>query len=339
MSLSLDLVYIVPKLRVVYTTCLSEKNIQDLLQTGSPEEFFDVLKETSYYQYVKGVSPRDLLSFELSLDTHLYNLSVSLGRVGGDIWYLVDALRKISITKIFSIVVKTALSRDIEGIKRIRGIVPVEVRGLLEEIISEEPSIHKILEKIEARGLLEFSRHYRELSRYMGPELSSILATDLSILDMLLDISDSYPETSDLVCLERDFYILNLLSRVVSIGLQERLSSYSRRLYTYSCTLPREVLEEMMVSDETRFLTLARRLYPGVLSVQDMASLMISVRGLVRRGIRRRAVSYMSSYPFTYTLLWSLYTLKRLDIEDLVAILSSKIGRVSIDTTRRLLSI
>jgi vacuolar-type H+-ATPase subunit C/Vma6 len=71
MSLSSDLLYITPKLRVIYSTCLNEKNIQDLLQANSIDDYMYILKETSYYQYLKNIDPKDLLSLVVGFECGL----------------------------------------------------------------------------------------------------------------------------------------------------------------------------------------------------------------------------------------------------------------------------
>jgi len=340
MSLSSDLLYITPKLRVIYSTCLNEKNIQDLLQANSIDDYMYILKETSYYQYLKNIDPKDLLSLELALDSHLYNLTKIFQKIGGsDVYMLISSMRKIMLIKMFASIIRGVLERHSENMRKIFNLLSEEAREFLEKTLSEEMSISRIMTEIERSGFYVFSRYYKEFSKTLSSEISINLSLDLSLLEEFSEILTSYPEIIELICPEADLYIINFLSKSIMLNIQDKLSTYIKDLLRYSCKIDPSTLEEMSSSDETRFLTLLRRIYPSTLISQDLTETMINIRGFVRKNVRKKSVSYIYSYPFNYGILWSVFTLKRFDIEDLVSIASGKIGLISTDMIRRFVSI
>ncbi len=338
MSLSLDLIYLAPKLRVLYSTCLTEKNIQDLLSANSVEDYFDILKETTYYQYVKGVSPRDILNFELSLDTYLYNLAKSLEKLSEDIKTIIDSMRRISIAKIYSVILRELMSKEIMRLRGTAEALPQDMRELMEEIFREEFTLPRILEHIK-RELPTFEYYFREFTKNISSDLAIIYSLDLSTMDLLYNITNEYPETRSMVCPDIDQYLLNFVSRIVYRGLRDKIEGVLSRARIFSCSFPREVLSDMLDSDETRLSAILRRFYPPTLMSHDLVDSIVSIRGYLRRIARRNGVVVMSSYPFTYSQLWAVYLIKRLDVEDLVSILVGKIGLLSPEKIRRSLSI
>ena len=339
MSLSIDLVYLAPKLRVLYSTCLTEKNIQDLLSTNSAEDYFDILKETTYYQYVKGISPKDILGFELSLDTYLYNLAKSFERLSEDTKTLIDSMRKISIAKIYSVIIRELISRDITRLRDVAEVLPQDVRGVIEEILREELTLPRILENIKREGLLTFEYYFREFTRSIPSDLATIYSLDLSIMNLLYNVAVEYPETQSMICPDVDQYLLNFISKIAYRGLRDKLEGILPRIQIFSCNFTKEVISEMLDSDETRLLAILRRFYPPTLLSHDLVDSIVSIRGYLRKIARRNGVVAMSSYPFTYSQLWAVYLIKKLDVEDLVSILIGKVGLLPLERIRRSLSV
>ncbi len=339
MSLSLDLIYLAPKLRILYSTCLTEKNIQDLLSANSLEDFFDILKETSYYQYVKGLSPKDVMSFELSLDTYLYTISKSFEELSEDTKIITDTMRKISVAKTFSIVLRELLSRETKKLNEILNVLPTDLRDFLEDILRDELSLTRILYSIKRIGFPTFEYYYKEFSRNIPGDLAVILSLDISTMDLIYNIATEYPETRGMNCPYIDQYLLNFVSKIVYRGLRDKIENILPRTRIFSCSFSREVVNDMLDSDETRLLAILRRFYPPTLVSHDLINSIVSIRGYLRRIARRNGVLAMYSYPFTYSQLWAVYLIKILDVEDLVSILLGKIGLLSTERLRRFLSI
>ena len=338
MSLSLDQIYVAPRLRVLYSTCLTEKNIQDLLSANNIFEFYDVLKETYYYSYVRGVSPRDMIGFELALNTYLYNLANTLSKYSYDISLLVDIMRKISLANILVVLMRALSTKRSRELESIRGLVPPEHSSLVEDFIREEISLAKVIDTLKKEGFENLDYYFREFSKLFSPETTIIYALDLSIMDLLYTATVNYPEISGMSCPEMDQYFLNFSSKIILKGLATKLESLLPRLALYTCSLSKEIALEILSSDDLRALSILRRYYPSTIISQDLADSVVSIRGYLRKVARRNAVTALFSYPFTYSLLWAVFTLKRYDIEDLISIAMGKIGLVSNERIRRLLS-
>lgn len=294
-----------------------------------------MLKETSYYQYVKGVNPRDLLSFETSLYSYLYGLFEDLSKYSLELYDLFDVSKKISLIKIFSTLLQLISRRDYETLKKVLELAPAEVRRIFDEYIREETSLSRVLEDLMRRNIIYTSLYYRDLSKILSHDLALVISSDLAQISLLSRLASSYPEIADMVCREIDLSMINFFSKVISRKLQDKFASLLNRIAEYSCSLSRALIEEMLASDEVRFLGVLRRVFPPSIVAQDMLTSSINIRWYLRKLVKERANSAMYSYPYTYATPWAVSTIKRYDIEDLVSILISKIGLISIDSIKR----
>lgn len=327
-------------MRTLYSTCLKDREIQDLIQTESPEEFFEVLKETSYYQYAKNVEPRNILLFELSLNTYLHDLFNRLGRYSYDLYRIFSASENLISIKILSSLLQILARRDYDALRRAIEIAPIDLQKVFEEYLREEISLSKALEDLDRRGFGRISYYYKDISKIIPQEPAIVMASDLAGLELLAELLTDYPEISEMLCQEIELSILNLVSRVILRGLQERFGGFiSRVISSYSCRLGIEVIEELLSSDETRLLSILRRVYPPQLISHDMYSTIINIRSYLRRSLRNRANSAFLSYPYSYSMSWAFTIVKRYDVEDLVSILSGKIGVIPSESIRKYISL
>lgn len=335
--ISWELGYLAVRARLVASVRLSDQVVADMVSAENVDRAIDYLKETAYYGYIKNVDVRDQLQLETGLWAGVYEDLYKL-RLGSHLKF--SDVYSVSLAVVESKIVSSLLKYALLGLdppEYLSSIKSPVVSGLY-NVVYEDRSFARGLEFLDTAGYGRVGELYNFFNRYLkDPRRSIDYAMDSLFISYISEAVGYYYSVAHLACLELDQLIVNMIIRSVYDGASDPLKDME--VWRYSCSIDREVFEDLTsYTDDERIIAVLKKLYPAAAGDRNLGIVLASIRGWNRKRLRGACINTLSSYPFDPAAIWASTTLRRLDVEDIIAIIGSKIGLLSSDLVKKMIS-
>jgi len=330
-------IYSAVRARMIYAGRISKSILEDMLSAGSASDAINYLRETQYYQYIRGVPIENQELLELSLYLGLYrSLSPLLSIVDRSYRSIAEhGLLLVESRVVFSIleslVMGITMPLDLKMLEGTRA-------GELYRLAVEERSLVKALDYLNVSEYKYFVDTYNILSKYIDPKGALAIALDLGISRGLSKIIEDYGTLSKLICPEIDFMVLQAAIRISKEKVREYIGA--GELADIACSISRSEVEDLYsYREEEAILNILRKLYGSQLVQKDLETSLTNIKGYVRKYVRGYLEASMLSYPFDPSVVWAAIRIRVMDIEDIIAIINGKKVMASVDAIKKVLSV
>lgn len=330
-------VYASVKARIVYAGRLGRGTIEEMINARSLDEAINYLRETEYYQYIRGAPLDNQEALELHLYSGLYRaLRPLIGMVDKRYRGIVDHALMLIESRIIVSVLSMLASGE---------LIPLDLGGLegsaagdVYKIARDERSLVRALDYLYRRGYKDFVNAYYSLSKHLDTRKALAIASDLGTVRRLSKIARDYPSLSKLVCPEIDYIVIQLLIRLSREKAREYISIED--LSYIACGISKTEIEDLYgYQEEEAILNILRKIYGPQAVQKDLETSLTNIRGYVRKTVRSLCEGAMYSYPFDPRVVWASTRIRILDVEDIASILNGKKAGVSPELLKKIASV
>jgi vacuolar-type H+-ATPase subunit C/Vma6 len=330
-------IYASVRARIVYVGRLSRNIVEDMLAAESASDAVSFLRETPYYQYIRGVPIENQELLELSLYLGLYrSISPLLVIIDKDYRSIAEhSLLFLENRIISSILISLAVgeipSLDLKILEGTR-------LGEFYKVAIEDRSFMKALDHLKERGYSNFIDVYNILSKYIETRSAVSIASDIGAIKDLSEIIRIYPSLSKLICPEIDSILIHAAMRISRNKAREYISP--AELSEIACHISKTEIEDLYnYREEENTLNILRKIYGAQLVQKGLEESLINIASHVRKTVRKYLEATLSSYPFDPSTVWAATRIRVMDIEDIIAIINGKKAGLSVEAIKKTLSI
>lgn len=330
-------VYASVRARIVYAGRLGRSIIEEMINARSLDEAINYLRETDYYQYIRGAPLDNQEALELHLYSGLYRaLRPLIGMADKEYRGIVDHVLMFIESRIIVSVLSMLASGELIPLDL--GSLEGSVAGGVYKIARDERSLVRALDYLYIRGYKDFVDTYYSISKQFDARKALAIASDLGTLKRLSKITSDYPSLSELVCPEIDYIVIQLLIRLSREKAREHIAVED--LSYIACGISKTEIEDLYgYQDEEAILNILRKIYGPQTVQKDLETSLINIRGYVRKTVRSLCEKAMYSYPFDPRVVWASARIRILDVEDIVSILNGKKAGVSQELLKKAASV
>lgn len=330
-------IYAAVRARIVYSEKLNESILEDMINAKSVAEAMNYLRESSYYKYIRNVQPSDLDMLEFSLYLGLYRSVSPLLSIVDKSYRSIAELglqmieNRILSSLLISFVTGTLKNFDIKILEGTR-------LGDIYRVAIEERSTAKLLEHLSNIGLRDFVTIYNILTKTVSAEKAIPIALDLGLVKNMSRIAKDFPSLAKMVCPENDYIVISAALRLSKEKIRDYIGA--EELSQLACSVDRSEIEDIYsYANDEAILNVLRKIYGSTLVQKDLEGSLVDIRGYIRKMVRARCNSSMSSYPFDPRAIWASVRIRILDIEDIVTIINGKRAGLSGELIKKMLSV